>query len=91
MIPIVLLTMVLLVRGPGLGSVAEQKRKLVPSLSNNSTRTVSEKESHWTWKYRMPPSGTSVVVLSPGSMMAGAVNREIIIPLKAYQGQQMVA
>lgn len=47
-IPSVSLTTVLLVRGPGFGSVAEQKRKLVPVLSKSSTRTVFENESHST-------------------------------------------
>lgn len=41
-------------------------------MSISSTRSLLEKEAHSVWKYLMPPSGVVVVVLSPGSMMAGA-------------------
>lgn len=70
--PTVVLEAVLSVRGPGFGSLAEQKRKLVPTRSVSSTRTMSENAAHSVWKYRRPSSGTSVVVFSPGSTMAGA-------------------
>ena len=45
-------------------------------MSMISTRILSEKAKHSAWKYFMPPSGTSVVVLSPGSTIAGAGGRE---------------
>ena len=70
--PSVVLETVLDVRGPGFGSLAEQKRKLVPTRSVSSTRTMSENDAHSAWKYLRPSSGTSVVVFSPGSTMAGA-------------------
>ena len=70
--PMVSLRMVLRVRGPGLVSTAEQYKKLVPLLSMTSTSTLSEKAGHFARKYLIPPSGTSVVVLSPGSTIAGA-------------------
>ena len=71
-IPMVVLTIVLGVRGPGLVTTDEQKRKLVPLTSISSTSTLSEKAGHSVWKYLIPPSGIPVVVLSPGSMIAGA-------------------
>ena len=41
-------------------------------MSISSTRILSEKAEHSVWKYLIPPSGLVVVVLSPGSMIAGA-------------------
>lgn len=58
--------------GPGFVSRAEQYRKLVPLISISSTRILLEKARHSVWKYLIPPSGLVVVVLSPGSMIAGA-------------------
>ena len=41
-------------------------------MSVSSTNTCWEKASHSVWKYSIPPSVVSVVVLSPGSTTAGA-------------------
>ena len=71
-IPMVVLTIVLGVRGPGLVTTDEQKSKLVPLMSISSTSTLSEKAGHSVWKCLIPPSGISEVVLSPGSIIAGA-------------------
>lgn len=71
-IPVVVLVTVSKVRGPGLLSVPETKRKVVPLTSISSTKTLLEKISQLVWKYVVPPSGISVVVLSPGSIIAGA-------------------
>ncbi len=45
-------------------------------MSMTSTRILSEKAGHSVWKYFIPPSGTPVVVLSPGSTIAGAGEEE---------------
>ena len=52
--------------------MAEAKRKVVPLTSISSTKTLSENITQLVWKYVVPPSGISVVVFSPGSIIAGA-------------------
>ncbi len=65
---------VLGVRGPGLVTVDETYKCEVPVMSRRSTMTLVEKVRHVDWKYLIFPLSTSVVVLSPGSIMAGAEN-----------------
>ena len=69
-----MLDCVLVVKGPGLATVVDAKRKEVPVTSINSTRTVFEKAAQEVWKYLIPPPGTAVVTLSPGLTMAGAAD-----------------
>ena len=83
--PSVSFAIVLGVSGPGFCSLAEQNKKLVPMRSVNSTRTMSENASHSVWKYWILSSGTSVVVFSPGSTMAGARGSKV----KVQQGHHI--
>ncbi len=77
MTPMVSLKVVFGVRGPGLVSTADEYRKLVPWVSTSSTRTLSVKVGHSTWKYRIPPSGMARgLISSPGSIIAGAGDEE---------------
>jgi len=51
-------------------------------MSVSSTNTREEKASQVVWKYSIPPSVVSVVVLSPGSTIAGAKENDGIIKVK---------
>jgi hypothetical protein len=70
--------MVFVVKGPGLSSVAEAYRKLVPFKSVSSIKTMSVYVGHSVWKYLNPPGGTVVVTFPSGLMMAGAVKNNNI-------------
>ena len=68
----VVLAVVLTVRGPGLSSVLETKRKLIPLISTSSTKTFLDKGIILAWKYRIVPFVVTVAVFSPGIKLVGA-------------------
>ena len=70
-----LTTTVELSNGPGFVIELEAYKLHLPLMSTCSIRTVRENAVHSVWKNRNPSSGTSVVVFSPGSTIAGAMDK----------------